>query len=99
VRLATVTDRLESRDATPESCLLRAELYADLWHRVVALPGPYRRILAPRYEHDLSYAEIGQALSNPVSTVRMRLSRARRHLAGGSARDAAGTAVGDGAAG
>ena len=43
--------------------------------------GPqHRTVLMLRYVHDLSYAEIAAVLGEPVSTVRMRLFRARARL-------------------
>lgn len=88
VQLESVAESLESRDGTPESSLLRAELHSDLRRRLATLPEHYRLVLALRYEHDLSYSEISEALASPVSTVRMRLFRARQYLVRGTTRPA-----------
>jgi len=37
-------------------------------------------VLILRYWHDLSYNEISETIGQPVSTVRMRLFRARQSL-------------------
>ncbi len=88
VQLDTVAESLEARDGTPETRLLRAEACSALRDRLATMPEHYRLILALRYDHELSYDEIGAVLASPVSTVRMRLFRARRHLARGTAPDA-----------
>jgi RNA polymerase sigma-70 factor (ECF subfamily) len=45
------------------------------------LPAQYRLMIVLRYWHDLSYAEIADLTGLSLSTVRMRLCRARRLLA------------------
>ena len=64
----------------PEALALRAERRLEVRDWLARLPAPYRRVLVLRYWHELSYAEIGRALGEPVSTVRMRLFRARKAL-------------------
>lgn len=97
VRLEAVEECLDSRDDSPELRLLRAESHGAFRRRFAALPEHYRQVLALRYEHDLSYNEIGQALNRPVSTVRMRLFRARQQLTRGATASAY-TATDDGTA-
>jgi RNA polymerase sigma-70 factor (ECF subfamily) len=84
VRLEAVEETLEARDDSPESRLLHAESRSAFRRRFAALPDHYRQVLALRYEQDLSYSEIGDALASPVSTVRMRLFRARQQLTRGA---------------
>jgi RNA polymerase sigma-70 factor (ECF subfamily) len=43
---------------------------------IAALPSLQREILDLRFQHDLSYAEIAQAIGIPVGTVRSRLHNA-----------------------
>jgi RNA polymerase sigma-70 factor (ECF subfamily) len=43
---------------------------------IAALPALQREILDMRFQHDLSYAEIAEALGIPVGTVRSRLHNA-----------------------
>jgi RNA polymerase sigma-70 factor (ECF subfamily) len=44
------------------------------------LPDEFREVVVMRDLHDLSYAEIGEALSVPIGTVRSRLHRGRALL-------------------
>lgn len=55
---------------------MRAEIQSWL----ATLPADYRAVLTLRYDHEYSYAEIAAALDLPVSTIRMRLLRARTAL-------------------
>lgn len=56
-----------------EEVALAGEEVAQLRQAILALPLEYRSALVLRYYHDLSYAEIAQALGCPVGTVRSRL--------------------------
>ncbi|OQW98061.1 MAG: hypothetical protein BWK77_00135 [Verrucomicrobia bacterium A1] len=47
---------------------------------IAGLPTLQREILDLRFQHDLSYAEIAEALGTPVGTVRSRLHNAMRIL-------------------
>ena len=47
---------------------------------IAALPALQREILDLRFQHDLSYAEIAEALGIPVGTVRSRLHHALEML-------------------
>lgn len=64
----------------PETLALRAERQDEVRQWLLGLPEAYRLVLILRYWHDLSYAEISTATGLPVSTVRMRLFRARQLL-------------------
>lgn len=64
----------------PEELALRAESRIEMQHWLTLLPPSYRAVLVLRYWHELSYNEISQILEQPVSTVRMRLFRARQAL-------------------
>lgn len=64
----------------PEELALEMESRLEMQHWLAALPPSYRAVLVLRYWHELSYNEISQALGQPVSTVRMRLFRARQSL-------------------
>ena len=64
----------------PEALALQSERRVEVQGWLASLPAPYRRVLVLRYWHDLSYAEISRAIGQPVSTVRMRLFRARQFL-------------------
>lgn len=64
----------------PEAHLLDLERQLEMRAHLAALPDPYRQVVVLSAIHALSYREIGRALDKPVSTVRMRLYRARRLL-------------------
>ena len=64
----------------PESLALHAERRVEVREWLARLPEPYRLVLVLRYWHDLTYAEIAETIGQPVSTVRMRLFRARQYL-------------------
>jgi len=72
--------RFSSGEAGPEEHALRAATRAEVRGWLAALPAEYRAVLALRYERDYSYAEIATTLGLPLSTVRMRLRRARAAL-------------------
>jgi RNA polymerase sigma-70 factor (ECF subfamily) len=65
----------------PERVALERENEREVQHWLSALPEAYRLIVVLRYWHDLSYNEIAEVTHLPLSTVRMRLFRARRLLA------------------
>ncbi len=64
----------------PEALALGAEWRGEVREWLARLPEPYRLVLVLRYWHDLTYAEIAETIGQPVSTVRMRLFRARQYL-------------------
>jgi RNA polymerase sigma-70 factor (ECF subfamily) len=49
-------------------------------HQLDRLPDDFREVVVMRDLHDLSYAEISEALSIPIGTVRSRLHRGRALL-------------------
>jgi RNA polymerase sigma-70 factor (ECF subfamily) len=59
---------------------LKSERKREVQEWLGNLPDPYRSVLVLRYWHDLSYAEISETTGLPVSTIRMRLFRARQLL-------------------
>lgn len=60
--------------------LAEAELAARVHTALSQLPAPYQTVLLLRYGEDFSYAEIAQALSLPLNTVRTHLRRAKQRL-------------------
>lgn len=64
----------------PEAIVLHHERQHEVRAWLDQLPSPYRTILELRYWHELSYNEIGTLTGLPISTVRMRLFRARQLL-------------------
>ena len=75
---ATLT--LPATGDLPETVALRAERREEVQGWLADLPESYRLVLVLRYWHELSYAEISATIGEPVSTVRMRLFRARQAL-------------------
>lgn len=74
------SDRFISQVDGPEDVALVGAARDEVQHWLAALPPQYRTVLTLRYFQDLSYAEIADVLDEPVSTVRMRLFRARAML-------------------
>lgn len=64
----------------PEILALLSERQREVREWLSSLPEPYRAVLDLRYWHDLSYAEISETTGLPISTIRMRLFRARQLL-------------------
>ena len=71
-------------DGEPErdqrSQCIRREEDARLLEAMRELPPPARAVLVLHYFQGLSYQEIGEALSLPVSTVKIRIFRAKKAL-------------------
>jgi RNA polymerase sigma-70 factor (ECF subfamily) len=86
-RRAVSLDEMEVRPMAdtisdhPESLALQSERRDEVQRWLNGLPDPYRSVLVLRYWHELSYAEISESTGLPVSTIRMRLFRARQLLA------------------
>jgi RNA polymerase sigma-70 factor (ECF subfamily) len=76
----TESDRFISQVDGPEDVALMADSRDEVQRWLESLPPQYRTVLSLRYFQDLSYAEIADVLDEPVSTVRMRLFRARAML-------------------
>lgn len=69
-----------SAEEQPEAMALDHERQHEVRTWLDQLPAPYRAVLELRYWQDLSYNEISETTGLPVSTVRMRLFRARQLL-------------------
>lgn len=65
---------------TPQDAVERRELRQELRDALQALSPERREVLILREIHQLSYEEIGQALSLDVGTVKSRIHRAREAL-------------------
>lgn len=64
---------------------VEAETIKNIHHSAIkraidGLPFIYRTVVVLRYMEDLSYAEIAEAIEEPVTTVQTRLHRAKRIL-------------------
>lgn len=71
------SDRFISQLAGPEEWALARAGSDEVQGWLEQLPPQYRAVLVLRYFQDRSYNEIAEVLGEPVSTVRMRLFRAR----------------------
>jgi RNA polymerase sigma-70 factor (ECF subfamily) len=69
-----------SPEEQPEAVTLHRERQHEVRAWLNQLPAPYRAVIELRYWQDLSYNEISETTGLPVSTVRMRLFRARQLL-------------------
>ncbi len=81
------SDRFISQSDEPEERVIRGSVEDDVQRWLATLPPPYRLVLMLRYFHELSYNEIAGTLGEPVSTVRMRLFRARAMIQALAARE------------
>jgi RNA polymerase sigma-70 factor (ECF subfamily) len=86
-RIRTVTlgmvvesEQFISELAGPEEAVIRHSSREEVAGWLGTLPAQYRTVLALHYAQEYSYSEIAQALNVPLSTVRMRLFRARAAL-------------------
>jgi RNA polymerase sigma-70 factor (ECF subfamily) len=68
-------------DESTEAAAIAREDEREVQRWLGMLPDPYRLMIVLQYWHDLSYTEIAEVTGLPLSTVRMRLFRARRLLA------------------
>ncbi|MDO3676681.1 RNA polymerase sigma factor [Paenibacillus ehimensis] len=65
---------------TPETAYLEKERRQALEQRIMELDQSQRAVFVMRYVQHLSYQEMAERLSVPISTVQMRLYRARQKL-------------------
>jgi RNA polymerase sigma-70 factor (ECF subfamily) len=69
-------------DIGPEARAIRREGLDDLAARVAGLPPRYREAVVLRYVQELSYAEVAEALRQPVGTVKSNVHRGLKLLRG-----------------
>ncbi|MFD2368728.1 RNA polymerase sigma factor [Brevibacillus sp. GCM10020057] len=67
-------------ESSPEAILLQKEHISEIRDVIQELPEHYRIVLLLRYLEDMSYQEISAVLEVPVSTVQVRLHRAKLNL-------------------
>lgn len=67
-------------ESSPESILLQKEHVSEIREVIEELPEHYRIVLLLRYLEDMSYQEISAVLEVPISTVQVRLHRAKLKL-------------------
>src|SRR5215472_3143859 len=66
----------------PEEDVLRRAEIDELAARVACLPAKYRDAVVLRHVQDLSYAEVAEALGQPVGTVKANVHRGLKLLRG-----------------
>jgi RNA polymerase sigma-70 factor (ECF subfamily) len=85
-RTAIPDPRRLPEQARPGGSLLEAAVRSEDGQRaleaVMKLKPEFREVLLLRYLHSRSYREMAEALGVPVTTVQVRLHRARKELAG-----------------
>jgi len=69
-----------SNEQTPESIYIQKEFALEMREMLDELPEAYRLVLILRYNNDLSYQEISDILGIPVSTIQVKLHRAKQRL-------------------
>jgi RNA polymerase sigma factor (sigma-70 family) len=71
---------LPDLDRQPEEQVELRELRELLLEAIATLPARYRAVVLMRYDTQLSYSEIGQALRIPANTAKSRFARASKRL-------------------
>ncbi len=70
-------DTIPDMSPTPEELVEQRDLQRAIQHAIQALPRTYRSVVLLYYREQMNYAEIGQVLRVPVSTVKSRFHRAK----------------------
>ena len=73
----------DTRSGPEEDALRRAEI-DELASRVAGLPARYREAVVLRHVQEMSYAEVSEALGQPVGTVKANVHRGLKMLRGES---------------
>ena len=79
---AAFLDTIPDTSPTPEELVEQRDLQRTIQHAIQALPRTYRSVVLLYYREHMNYAEIGQVLKMPVSTVKARFHRAKPFLRG-----------------
>ena len=64
----------------PEELVEQRDLQRAIWRAIQTLPRTYHSVVLLYYREQMNYAEIGQVLKMPVSTVKARFQRAKPFL-------------------
>jgi RNA polymerase sigma-70 factor (ECF subfamily) len=81
-RLVELNGSEPDRATGPEEDVLRKSEIDELAARVACLPAKYREAVVLRHVQDLSYAEVADALGQPVGTVKANVHRGLKILRG-----------------
>jgi RNA polymerase sigma-70 factor (ECF subfamily) len=77
---ADAIDQLPQDSPLPEALVQAQQDREQLVRAVQKLTPAYRAVILLRYQADLSYEEIANALNRPVNSVRVHLHRAKTQL-------------------
>ncbi|MHC4540197.1 MAG: RNA polymerase sigma factor, partial [Planctomycetota bacterium] len=74
--------KLKSDEKADEGLLTieHREQCRKIWQAVQSLPEKYRQVFVLQYTGDLTYGQIAEVLDVPITTVQIRLVRARRMI-------------------
>jgi RNA polymerase sigma-70 factor, ECF subfamily len=75
-----IYDSAHSEGDVVEDAVLKQVQREDVRRAVSGLPAAYRTVVVLRYMEDLSYKEIAELLDEPMSTIQVRLHRAKKML-------------------
>ena len=81
-RLVELNGSEPSAASGPEEDVIRKAEIDELAARVACLPPRYREAVVLRHVQDLSYAEVAEALGQPVGTVKANVHRGLKLLRG-----------------
>ena len=68
----------EKSEENPLEQMVQNEQYREVLAAIKALPEKYREVMLMKYIKDMTYNDISEILDIPVTTVQIRLVRARR---------------------
>ena len=60
--------------------MVQEEQYSQILKEIKSLPAKYREVIILKYTEDMTYSKIGEILDIPITTVQIRLVRARRMI-------------------
>ena len=81
-RLVELNGSEPARGSSPEEDVMRKSEIDELAARVAGLPARYREAVVLRHVQELSYAEVADALGQPVGTVKANVHRGLKLLRG-----------------
>jgi RNA polymerase sigma factor (sigma-70 family) len=76
----SMVDSIPDREPLPDEALEHSDLQRILREAIARLPERYRAVVSLRYAAELTFAEIGEALSLPENTVKTHFQRAKAAL-------------------
>ena len=76
----TACDRPQEHGSDPALSLERRELCGRVLEAVNALPPKYREVFVLAHSGELTYAQMAEVLGVPITTMQIRLVRARRMI-------------------